>query len=277
MRKPILLLSFSFPLLLACCSMPEPKDEKLVDEPTPARKDAFHQLCQYWELSDAERPTYRDLSEHRDEIYNIPGIVFMTDSTFLENPKADMRYGKFTLNGKEINAQFDDGKKAIYTIQEKQENAMTLKRTEKEQSTILYLKASEVFWPDANKNPFNKINSGWRIKPKALESEVELKERLKGCVQFYEYFFKGYVESKSTEIDYSGLPSCFKWYQGGIFVQNEKKLDKKWMNCFYSPEQALQARQIMEDALSKKYDWDTTERNWIRQLIPVLKQVHDKL
>ncbi len=257
--------------------MPEPKDEKLVDEPMPARKDAFHQLCQYWELSDAERPTYRDLSEHRDEIYNIPGIVFMTDSTFLENPKADMRYGKFTLNGKEINAQFDDGKKATYTIQEKQENAMTLKRTEKEQSTILYLKGSEVFWPDANKNPFNKINSEWRIKPKAPESEAELKKRLKGCVQFYEYFFKGYVESKSTEIDYSGLPSCFKWYQGGIFVQNEKKLDKKWINCFYSQEQALQARQTIEDALSKKYDWDTTERNWIRQLIPVLKQVHDKL
>ena len=257
--------------------MPDPGNEKLVDQPLPERKDAFHQLCQYWEVTDAERPTYRDLNEHKDAVYNIAGIVFMTDSTFLENPKATMRYGKFALKGKEIYTQFDDGKKSIYTIQAKQGNTMTLKRSEKDQSTILYLKGSEVFWPDANKNPYNKINSEWRIKPKKQESEAELKERLKGCIQFYQYFFTGYVESKSTEIDFSGLPSCFRWYQGGIFVQNEKKLDKKWMDCFYSESQALQARQIIEDALSKKYDWDTTERNWIKQLVPVLKQVHDKL
>ena len=30
-----------------------------------------------------------------------------------------MRYGKFTLKGKEIDAEFDDGAKATYTIQEK--------------------------------------------------------------------------------------------------------------------------------------------------------------
>ena len=257
--------------------MPEPGNEKLVDQPLPQRKDAFQNLCQYWEVTDAERPTYRDLNEHSDSIYNIPGIVFMTDSTFLENPKAEMRYGTFTLKGKEINARFDDGGKAVYTIQEKQANTMTLKRSENKQSTILYAKGSEVFWPDATKNPFNKINSEWRIKPTKPESEDELKERLKGCVQFYQYFFKGYVESKSTEIDFSGLPSCFKWYQGGIFVLSEKKLDKKWVNCFYSKGQALQARQTMEDALSKKYDWDTTEKNWIKQLIPVLKQIHDRL
>lgn len=277
MRNLVLLLLFFVSLLPVCCTMPEPKNEKLVDQPLSERKDAFHHLCQYWEVTDAERPTYRDLNEHQENVYNIPGIVFMTDSTFLENPKATMRYGKFTLKGKEINAQFDDGKKSVYTIQEKQGNTMTLKRSEKEQSTILYLKGSEVFWPESNKNPYNKINSEWRIKPKKPESEDELKERLKGCIQFYQYFFKGYVESKSTEIDYSGLPSCFKWYQGGIFVQNEKKLDKKWIDCFYSEVQAFQARQTMEDALSKKYDWDTTERNWIKQLVPVLKQIHDEL
>ncbi len=277
MRNLYLIKIFFISVVLFGCTIPQPKDEKIVDQPLPERKDAFHQLCQYWELNDAERPTYRDLAEHRDNIYNIPGIVFMTDSTFLENPKADMRYGKFTLKGKEIDAQFDDGKKAVYTIKEKQGNTMTLERAAKDQSTILYLKGSEVFWPDADKNPYNKINSEWRVKPGEAESDEALRARLKDCIQFYQYFFKGYVESKSTEIDFSGLPSCFKWYQGGIFVQNEKKLDRKWINCFYSTEQALHSRQIMEDALSKKYDWDTTERNWIKQLVPVLKQIHDRL
>ncbi len=271
----LLLIVFILPF---SCSMPEPKNEKMVDQPLPQRKDAFHQLCQYWEVTDAERPTFRDLYDQQAEgVYNYPGIVFMTDSTFLEDPRATMRYGKFSLKGKEISAEFDDGKKATYTIQEIQGETMTVKRAEKDHSTILYLKSSQVFWPDASLNPYNKINSLWRIKPKNMENEDQLKERLKGCLQFYEYFFKGYAESASSEIDFLGLPSCFKWYQGGIFVQSAKTLDKKWINCFYSEEQAMQARQIIEDALSKKYDWDTTQKNWIKQTVSVLKQIHDKL
>ena len=62
----------------------------------------------------------------------------------------------------------------------------------------------------------------------------------------------------SAEIDFLGLPSCFKWYQGGIYVQGPTHLDRKWINCFYSEEQAMQARQMMEDVVLKKYDWDTT-------------------
>ncbi|MEO6221062.1 MAG: hypothetical protein ABIO81_11575 [Ginsengibacter sp.] len=258
--------------------MPEPKNEKIVDEPMPQRKDAFHELCQYWEVTDAERPTFRDLYDHQEEgVYNYPGIIFMTDSTFLEDPRSEMRYGKFSYKGKEIDAQFDDRKKAVYTIKEKQGTTMVVERKEKDHSTILYLKASNVFWPDANKNPYNKINNQWRFKPMKAENEEQLKERLRGCVQFYEYFFRGHSESKSAEIDFLGLPTCFKWYQGGIFVQSVKTLDRKWINCFYSEEQALQARQTMEDAVSKKYDWDTSQKNWIRQLVPVLKQIHDKL
>ncbi len=278
MRNLTLLLLIFVSLLPLCCTMPEPKNEKLVDQPLPERKDAFHQLCQYWEVTDAERPTFRDLYDNQEKgFYNYPGIVFITDSTFLEDPRAEMRYGKFTFKGKEIDAQFDDGKKAVYIIQDKQPTTMVVKRKEKDQSTILYLKGSGVFWPDADKNPYNKSNSQWRIKPKISENDGQLKERLKGCLKFYEYFFKGHSESETNEIDFLGLPSCFKWYQGGIFVQSAKTLDRKWINCFYSEEQAMQARQKMEDALSKKYDWDTTQRNWIKQLVPVLKQIHDGL
>ena len=181
------------------------------------------------------------------------------------------------LKGKVINAQFDDGKKAVYTIQDLQNSNMVVRRVEKDHTTTLNLKGARVFWPDAALNPFNKINSRWRIKPVKAESPEALHERLKECVQFYEYFFQGHAESQTSEIDFLGLPSCFKWYQGGIYVQGPKNLDKKWINCFYSEEQALEARQMMEDVLSKKYDWDTTQTNWIKQTVTVLKQIHDKM
>lgn len=259
--------------------MPEEhKDEKIAEAKMPARKDPFHELCQYWEVTDAENPTFRDIYDQQSEgILNYPGIIFMTDSTLLENPRATMRYGKFVLKGKVINAQFDDGKKAVYTIQNLQNSNMIVRRVEKDHTTTLNLKGAQVFWPDAAANPFNKINSRWRIKPGEAESVEALHERIKECVQFYEYFFQGNAESQTSEIDFLGLPSCFNWYQGGIYVQAARNLDKKWINCFYSEEQALEARRMMQDVLSKKYDWDTTQTNWIKQTASVLKQIHDKM
>ena len=279
MRNKVLILLLFIAILPVDCTMPgEHKDEKIGEAKIAARKDPFHELCQYWEVTDAENPTFRDIYEQNTEgIENYPGIIFMTDSTFLENPRAIMRYGKFVLKGKVISAQFDDGKKAVFTIQDLQNSNMVVRRVEKDHTTTLYLKGARVFWPDATANPFNKINSSWRIRPGKAESPEALHERLKGCVQFYEYFFRGIAESKTDEVDFRGLPSCFKWYQGGIYVHGPKNMDKKWINCFYSEEQALEARQMMEDVLLKKYDWDTTQTNWIKQTSMVLKQIHDKM
>ena len=280
MRKRYIIFLFVISLLPVDCSMQqEHKDEKIVDEKQPVLRDPFHKLCQYWEVTDAENPTFRDVYDHQQEaIYNYPGIIFMTDSTFLEDPMATMRYGKFTLKGKVIDAEFDDGKKAVYTIMNVQGDTMEFRRVEKDHTTSLYVKGNRVFWPNASLNPFNKINSRWRIKPSRMESSQELNERLKECVQFYEYLFIGNAESENSDVNFSGLPTCFKWYQGGILVMSEKHIDRKWVNCFYSEEQALQARQIMEGVVTtKKYDWDTTQTNWLKQTADVLKQIHDKM
>ena len=58
-----------------------------------------------------------------------------------------------------------------------------------------------------------------------------------------------------------------------VFLFSQKKiLIEKWINCFYSEEQALQARQMMEDVVTtKKYNWDTTQTNWLKQTANVLK------
>jgi hypothetical protein len=271
----ILFISF---IPVSCNTGQSNKDEKAAEVKLTEPKDPFHWLCQYWEVTDAENPTYRDvIDQQADGGFYIPGIIFMTDSTFLENPKATMRYGKFSLNGKEIDAHFDDGKKAVYTIQDTSGNTMTLRRVEKDHTTTLHVKGSGIFWPDATLNPFNKINTGWEIKPRTPENTEALKERLKECVRFYEYFFRGNAVSASKEIDFVGLPSCFKWYQGAVYVQGPKKLDRKWINCFYSEEQAMEARQMMEDLITKKYNWDTGQKNWMIQIADVLKQIQENM
>ena len=273
-----LIISPIFFITPACNTVQSNKEEKAAEGKLTEPQDPFHRLCRYWEVTDAENPTYRDLiGQQPDGGLYIPGIIFMTDSTLLENPKATMRYGKFVLNGKEIDARFDDGKKAVYTIQDTSGNIMTLRRVEKDHTTTLHVKGSGIFWPDATLNPFNKINTHWELKPKSAENPEALKERLKECVKFYEYFFMGNAVSTINEIDFVGLPSCFKWYQGAVYVQGPKQVDRKWINCFYSEEQAMEARQMMEDLITKKYNWDTSQKNWMFQIADVLKQIQEKM
>ncbi len=78
-------------------------------------------------------------------------------------------------------------------------------------------------------------------------------------------------------MEFLGLPNCFVWYKGGIYIQKEKELDEKFKNCFYNYSQALKARQMLEDALQKKYVWKKGEDNWIKQTAPVLKQISDSI
>ena len=250
----------------------------MVGNKAKSKKDPFHQLCQYWEVTDADNPTFRDLMDNQqDGVVNYPGLAFMTDSTFLENPRGKMRYGSFQFKGREIAGEFDDGTKVNYAIQLKGPGIMTMDRKEKDQSSVLYLEESNVFYPD-DQNPYSKVNTHWMFKPSESETEQQLKERLKGCVTFFQYFINGHVKSNSAEIDFTGLPSCFRWYQGGIFVQSAKSLDKKWVNCFYSDDQALRARDIMQNVLQKKYEWDTTtQKNWLAQIVPVLEQIKKNL
>jgi hypothetical protein len=269
-----LILSLAF----SNCGQPSnDRNEKLIDH-TSEMPDTFHLLTQYWELTDADNPTSKDVPfTSEDGIEYDAGIVFLTDSTVLENPAGEKTYGKFTLNGNGIRVIFDDGRKASYIIDRISEDALLLSRTEKEHTSKLTYKATHTDWPDSNKNPFSKENYKWSQKPTKPETDEEIKNRVKQCVQFYAYYFAGFVNGNAQQIDFNALPNCLNWYQGGISIQNEDGLDKKWINCFYSKEQAYKGRQMLEDAIVKKYNWDEKETNWIKQTMPVLQQIHDKM
>ncbi len=279
MRNHFLLtFFFSAFLVCSCTTQTQKGSDKMADEPAGLPKDTFHLLCQYWQLIDADHPTSKDISfKDNNGIQFQSGITFMADSIMLENPKGEMSYGKFKLKGNTINVDFDNGRKAIYKIGKLDSSELWLKRIENKITSQLTFKGSSTYWPDAGKDPFSKQNYQWAQKPKNVESDEAIKKRLKDNLQFDAYYFTGFINGNAKEIDFTDLPSCLKWYQGGITIQNENKLDKKWINCFYSQEQAFKARQILEDALAKKYNWDTTQTNWLKQMVPVLLQIRDSL
>lgn len=265
--------------LLANCNMPSQKpNEKMSDAKAELKRDTFSLLCQYWELQDAESPTDKDVAFVKDEgSQYLSGIIFMTDSTILENPKGEMTYGKFSMAGKTLDAKYDGGREAKYTIGRINDKELLLRRVEGKRHSELTYKASKTYWKDSDKNPFAKQNYKWAHKPSKPESAEDIKKRAKESVLFYAYYFEGFVNGGADEISFKGIPCCFKWYTGGITIQGEKSLDTKWADCFYSQEQAFEARKILEDAIIKKYDWDTTQSNWLQQTALVLKQVYKGL
>jgi hypothetical protein len=280
MRKKYLAVFIFASILLCNCVFPSQNKNEIITDATHSAlsKDTFHILCQFWKLTDADNPTAKDVSfTNDDSVLFEPGIVFMTDSTILENPTGEMSYGKFKVNGNAINVNFKDGRKAVYLIIRMRKDELRLKRTENKHSTILTYTPTNTIWPDANKNPFSQKNYQWTVKPQKPESDEAIKERVKDCIQFYAYYLKGYIDGNATKIDFRGLPCCFHWYSGGISIQNENKLDRKWANCFYSEDQAFKGRQMIEDIISKKYKWDEKETNWMKQTVPVLLQMRDSL
>ncbi|MEO9020622.1 MAG: hypothetical protein ABI237_13385 [Ginsengibacter sp.] len=265
-------------LLSRCASPSQNRNEKIIDPVSALPKDTFHLLCQYWELNDAEHPLEGDVPhENAAGVSLDPGIVFITDSTILENPGGEMRYGKFNVKGNKITASFDKGGKAVYIIMRLHGDELRLKRVENRDTSELIYTGTHTYWADAGKNPFSLKNYGWKIKPKKPETDEAIRNRVKGCVQFYVYYLQGYIDGGAKKIEFKSLPCCFNWYVGGITVQGESKLDKKWIDCFYSQEQAFAGRQMVEDVISKKYKWDEKETDWLKQSAPVLQQMHDSL
>lgn len=277
MRKLTFFSLVVFIVFSSCGQPSQDKNEKLIDNASEM-PDTFHLLTQYWELTDADNPTSKDIAFTSDDgAEYVSGIVFMTDSTVLENPVGEMTYGKFGLNGNTINVKYDDGRKATYVIDRMTKEQLVLSRTEKKHTSKLTYKATNTSWPDSNKNPFAQQNYKWSQKPQKPETDEEIKNRVKESVQFYVYYFAGFVNGHAEQIDFNAMPNCLNWYQGGISIENEDKLNKKWIDCFYSKEQANKGRQMLEDAIVKKYNWDEKETNWMKQLIPVLQQIHDKM
>ncbi len=279
MRKLYFVFFIGISVVSSKCVMPSTNhNEKLTDAVIVNQpKDTFHLLCQFWQLSDADNPDSKDVSFTNDSILYVPGIVFMTDSSVLENPSGEMSYGKFKIKGNTIQVNFEDGRKAVYLINRLHKDELRLTRTENKHTTILTYTPTYTCWADADKNPFSKKNYQWELKPDKPESDEALKNRVRDCIQFYAYYLKGYVDGGANQIDFRAMPCCFHWYSGGISIQNESNLDKKWITCFYSEQQAFKGRQMIEDIISKNYKWDQQQTNWIQQSAQVLLQMRDSL
>ncbi len=233
-------------------------------------------LCQNWEnKADIDDGV---LSGAGDGDLQIPfrSYIFFDDGSVVINPRDIMKTGKWKLDEKikRISIVLEDGSKKDVQV-----NAIGVK------SLLLKMAGGkpEKYVADGKKNsvlsddPFYPSNNRWRIKPTHVEDAAAIKKRIIDCVNFYSKFFKDNADHGARSISFYGLPSCFKWYAGGISITNKAKLNQKWIDCFYNKEQAVQGQQLLENIISKKFKWDKTQPKWVRQSADVLLQMADSL
>jgi hypothetical protein len=238
--------------------------------------DAKTLLCQNWEnKEDAEDAALSSDGEGLEIPYR--GFSFFEDGTVVENPRDKMRFGKWNLDEahKIISIEFNKSARAKYLIESLSPTKMILTNTADKKNAEYRADAKTEINP--SDNPFYGANNQWRIKPATAETDSAIKLRTEQCLLFYAKFLNGNANRKARVISFVGLPTCFKWYRGGVSITASEKVETRWINCYYNIDQAMKAHAMLERIISKKYKWNKEEKNWVKQSAEVVMQMHDSL
>jgi hypothetical protein len=236
-------------------------------------------LCQDWVLEDDA-----DGLEGMDENskFEIPyrSFYFSTKGSFVKNPRSTFDYGSWSYDdaAKTITLNNNiDGDKDVYKIAKIAFDELTLVNVGVNSGTNLKFIAPGKRFKDANDEPYFLENNRWRIKPKNKESDSAIHQRLKENLYFFILFYKSALAKDDKAVSFWGLPSCFKWYGGAIFLKKKEELKENWINCFYNETQAMQAYALADKLLSQKYNWPKNEHNWLKLNLAVVQLMYKKL
>jgi hypothetical protein len=242
-------------------------------------ENIYNALCQGWVMED-DALSLSGMKE--DSKFEIPyrSFYFAANGTFVKNPRNAMDFGTWV---------YDDDRKTItlnysveggidkYKIAALAPDELKLVNAGINTSTILKFISNASRIRNPEEDPFNLNNNRWRIKPLKKESDAAIHQRLKENIRFFILFYRAVIIKDDKEVSFWGLPSCFKWYGGGIYLKKEDELNDNWIRCFYNREQAMKAYKLADKILEQKYEWPKNENNWLKLNLAVLEQMYEKM
>lgn len=279
-------------IALICCSCNNTGDKKNASDSVIVLKDnSFTSLlqdlngtrdlrtllCQAWEMDD----DLEVIRNNGDAMGNYPFRCFYLsgDSTFVKNPRNYMEYGRWSFdeNNKILTLKATSGQKDEYRLAALGAKELIVVNTGIGSATKLKYVSSGKKYIHPLDNPYHIENNRWRIKPRFSEEDAAIKKRLKDCLHFYILFYRDNLARQENMISFYGLPTCLRWYRGGIFLVKKDDLAENWFNCFYSKEEGMKAWKMMDALMSEKYTWNKDKITWVRKNLLVLEQMYDKL
>ena len=242
-------------------------------------ENIYNILCQDWVMAD-DAESLEGMTESSQVEIPYRSLCFSTNGTFFKNPRNSFDYGTWQYDDAAkiitINNSIDKGKD-VYKIAKIAYDEMTLVNVGIGSATNLKFIAPGKRYKNANDEPYSLENNRWRIKPKNKESDSAIHQRLKENLYFFILFYKSALAKEDKTVSFWGLPSCFKWYGGAIFIKKKDELKDNWVNCFYNKEQAMQAYALADKLLSQQYNWPKGERNWLKLNLAVVELMYKKM
>jgi hypothetical protein len=237
-------------------------------------------ISQVWEFEDADKTHWNKIFwDSVSDTRQYPELALFPDHSALLNPRWEIKLGTWNLdkeNG-EMSLQWKDGSADLFIVRQRALRQMELAWHRGGDLALVRLKSDAIVHKRVREDPYYPANNGWRIRPAAKETREQLRRRVQGCIRWYALFFMDNHNRQRTEISFEGLPSCFEWYNGGIGMQSKSSLDKRWIACFYSDDQAYTAYDMIAAELGKhELKWPEHPTSWIRQTGEVLQQLTDK-
>lgn len=242
-------------------------------------ENIYNILCQDWVLED-DAQGLEGMDENSKFEIPFRSFYFSTKGTFVKNPRNAFDYGNWSYDDatKIITINYVvDRNKDVYKVAKITADELILVNVGESSTTNLKFIAPGKRFKNAEDEPFYLENNRWRIKPKNKESDSAIHQRLKENIHFFILFYQSVLAKDDKQVSFWGLPSCFKWYGGGIFLKKENELKQNWVDCFYNKDQAMQAYALAEKLLAQKYTWPKGERNWLKLNLAVLEQMYKKM
>ena len=282
-----LLIAISFIIVLSHCSNSDnnkgeakkdkrvkPGDREGADTCMIDLEDAIsakEKICQRWDNGEDEADA---VNASGDIQMPFRGFDLFRDGSMVKNPKDDAQFGTWSFDEKQRSLQITlaNGTTENYTVQSLAFDKLVLKNNKGSNKPDNYI-ADGFVQKDLVNEPFYPSNQQWRMKPEAPEDDAALRRRIKGCLHFYYLYYMDNSERNSARLYFYSLPTCFKWYAGGIHLIKENELAKNWTDIFYNAADASKAYIIVDKMISRKYVWGGKEQGWVRQDAGVLKQM----
>lgn len=234
-------------------------------------------LCQGWVMDD-DVDVIKDNGEAEGN-YPYRCMYLFDDSTYTRNVRNKMEYGQWSYNGaakiitlKNYNRSWDQ-----YKIVAIGPDDMIVINTKINSTTKLRFISSGKKYANRNDDPFYIENNRWRIKPRGNENDEQVRKRLKECLHFYKLFYRDNLAKEEQAISFYGLPTCLRWYKGGIHMVKKNDLAANWFECYYNKEQAMVAYKLVEDVIMKKYNWPKEKMSWVKMNLLVLEQIDSNI
>ena len=236
-------------------------------------------LCQDWVMED-DAESLEGMGENSNLEIPYRSFSFSTRGTFVKNPRNTFDYGNWNYDDAAKTITLNktiDKSKDVYKIVKIAYNELTLVNAGGNSETNLKFIAPGKRFSNANDEPYYLQNNRWRIKPTTQESDSAIHQRLKENLYFFILFYKSALAKGDKTVSFWGLPGCFKWYGGAIFIKKKDELRENWINCFYNEEQAMQAYRLADKLLSQKYNWPKGERNWLKLNLAVVELMYKRI